>query len=94
MKNYHGENSILQGMNTIDRLRRHGAEIYYDGVYQEVNSFIWDTIKDNCIRMGANAISYNLRLPDVDEILSIACWADGHVDVGSEDAVLACMNQF
>ena len=34
------------------------------------------------------ALTFDLYLPDVDEVLALAIWKDGHIDSGSKEAVL------
>lgn len=72
----------------IERLRRHGAKVRKpDGILTELNSFWYYGRVDDCIRCGAEAITYELFLPDVEADLRIAVWHDGHVDYGSEKMI-------
>ena len=72
----------------IERLRRHGAKVRRpDGTLTELNSFWYYGRVDDCIRCGAEAVTYELFLPDVEADLRIAIWHDGHVDCGSAQMI-------
>ncbi len=76
----------------LESLRRHGAQVIGpDGKRTELNSFFVGNVVNNCIRMGCNAITYDLFLPDIDEPLMIAIWRDGHIDSGSAKSICDCL---
>ncbi len=76
----------------LETLRRHGAQVLGpDGKRTELNSFFVGNVINDCIRMGCNAISYDLFLPDIDEPMMIAIWRDGHIDSGSVKGIGDCL---
>ena len=62
-----------------------------DGKHTELNSFFVGNVVNDCIRMGCNAIIYDLFLPDIDEPMMIAIWRDGHIDSGSVKGICDCL---
>ena len=83
-----------QILRHIDRLRTHGAKVRINGELKEINSFFWDCTVSECLIKGYNAIAYEMVIPETDEPMLLAIWADGHVDSGSEHHVIDCMAQF
>ncbi len=78
----------------LETLRRHGAQVIGpDGKRTELNSFFVGNVVNDCIRMGCNAITYDLFLPDIDEPMMIAIWKTGHIDSGSADAILRVLDR-
>lgn len=76
----------------LETLRRHGAQVLGpDGKRTELNSFFVGNVVNDCIRMGCNAITYDLFLPDIDEPMMIAIWRDGHIDSGSVEGICDCL---
>ena len=76
----------------LETLRRHGAQVLgSDGKRTELNSFFVGNVVNDCIRMGCNAITYDLFLPDIDEPMMIAIWRDGHIDSGSVKGICDCL---
>jgi len=75
----------------LETLRRRGAQVIGpDGSRVELNSFFVGNVVNDCIRMGCNAITYDLFLPDIDEPMMIAIW-DGHIDSGSVKGICECL---
>lgn len=85
------EERIEHELRHIERLRTHGAKVIINGQPTEVNSYLWDTAQSECIRNGYQAVAYELRIPETEEKLLLAIYADGHVDSGSEKNVIFCM---
>ena len=76
----------------LESLRLHGAQVTGpDGNRVELNSFFVGNVVNDCIRMGCNAITYYLFLPDIDEPMMIAIWKDGHIDSGSVKSICDCL---
>ena len=76
----------------LETLRRHGAQVLgSDGKRTELNSFLVGNVVNDCIRMGCNAITYDLFLPDIEEPMMIAIWKDGHIDSGSVEGICDCL---
>ena len=85
------EQRITAELAHIEKLRVHGAKVIIDGKASEVNSYLWDTLKDECWLKGYEAIACELVIPETDEPLLLAIHRDGHVDSGSRDNVMRCM---
>ncbi len=76
----------------LESLRLHGAQVIGpDGKRTELNSFFVGNVVNDCIRMGCNAITYDLFLPGIDEPMMIAIWKDGHIDSGSVKGICDCL---
>lgn len=76
----------------LESLRKHGAQVIGpEGKRTELNSFFVGNVVNDCIRMGCNAITYDLFLPDIDEPLMIAIWRDGHIDSGNAKSICDCL---
>lgn len=76
----------------LESLRLHGAQVIGpDGNRMELNSFFVGNAINDCIRMGCNAITYDLFLPDIGEPLLLAVWRDGHIDSGSVKGICDCL---
>ena len=76
----------------LEHLRLHGAQVTGpNGNRVELNSFFVGNVVNDCIRMGCNAITYDLFLPDIDEPMMIAIWKDGHIDSGSVKSICDCL---
>ena len=83
------EMNIACALSYIDALRQSGAQVRLpDGTRSELNAFIYDGAKDECLLNGYDAICYELFLPGIDEPLMIAILNDGRVDAGSEESVI------
>ena len=85
------EQRIAAERRHIDKLRKHGAKIIVDGQPTEIDSNLWDKAVNECLTKGFKAIAYELRIPETEDKLLLAVYADGHVDSGSEEIVLHCM---
>ena len=48
---------------------------------------------EQCIQGGYNAVTYNLELPGIDAEFMIAFWKDGHVDSGSTERIIDCLDR-
>ena len=84
--------TLSQEQLHLESLRRHGAQVMGpDGKRIELNSFFVGNVVNDCIRMGCNAITYDLFLPDIDEPMMIAIWKDGHIDSGSVKSICDCL---
>ena len=88
------EMNIACALNHIETLRKHGAQVTgQDGQRTELNSFFYDTAKDECLLKGYEAICYELFLPGIEDRLMIAIHRDGRVDTGSEKNVIMCLER-
>ena len=83
-----------QNLAHIEKLRTHGAKVRVNGELKEINSLFCDGAVSECFTKGYNAIAFELVIPETDEPMLLAIWADGHVDSGSERRVIDCMAQF
>ena len=88
---FEAEERIATELAHIDKLRRHGAKVVINGELVEVNSYLWDKAMGECLTKGFKAVAYELRIPETEDRLLLAVYADGHVDSGSERNVLCCM---
>jgi len=88
---FEAEERIATELAHIDKLRRHGAKVVINGELVEVNSYLWDNAISECLTKGFKAVAYELRIPETEDRLLLAIYADGHVDSGSERNVLCCM---
>ena len=86
-------NTLTPEQRHIEPLRRHGAKIRNpEGEPVEPSSFFYHNAIDACIRVGCNAITYELLLPDVeDEEMAICIWKDAHVDSGPMRSICDCL---
>ena len=85
-------NTLSPEQRHLESLRRHGAQVTGpDGNRVELNSFFVGNVINDCIRMGCNAITYDLFLPDIEEPMMIAIWRDGHIDSGSVKNICDCL---
>ena len=72
----------------LESLRQHGAKIRQaDGSLVELNSFFVGNAQNDCIRMGANAITYEMVLPDLPGDFLLCVHRDGFIDSGSPEAI-------
>ena len=71
----------------LERLRQHGARVLTADGDTELNSYFVGNAINDCIRMGCNAITYAMKLPEIGEELAIAIWKNGHIDSGSEESI-------
>lgn len=88
---YKASERITSELAHIDKLRRHGAKVVINGELVEVNSYLWDNAMSECLIKGYKAVAYELRIPETEDKLLLAIYADGHVDSGSEKNVIYCM---
>ena len=88
---FEAEERIATELAHIDKLRRHGAKVVINGEMAEVNSYLWDKAMGECLTKGFKAVAYELRIPETEDRLLLAIYADGHVDSGCEKNVLCCM---
>ena len=88
---FEAEERIATELAHIDKLRRHGAKVVIKGEMAEVNSYLWDKAMGECLTKGFKAVAYELRIPETEDRLLLAIYADGHVDSGCEKNVLCCM---
>ena len=77
--------------NHIEKLGRHGACIRVDQEMIPLTVDFCDRALDSCKENGFNAVTYDLKIPEADEMLMLAIWADGHVDSGSVTAICRCL---
>ena len=75
----------------IETLRRNGARIRTPDGSVELNSFFYYNAIDECIRIGCNAITFDLILPGIEEEMGLCVWKDGHVDSGSMRGICDCL---
>ena len=80
-------NTLTPEQRHIEILRRHGARVGTAEGSVELNSFFYYNAIDEVNRIGANAITYRLILPGIEEEMAIAIHKDGHIDSGSADMV-------
>ena len=81
----------MTNLERINRLAAHGAKIVAEGVSIDLTETFYKEAVEVCRKGRCNAISYNLAMPDIDEMLMICIWKDGHVDTGSRESVMLCM---
>mgnify|MGYP006988879029 CR=1 FL=1 len=85
-------NTLNPEQRHIETLRRHGARVRTPDGSVELNSFFYYNAIDECIRLGCNAITYDLILPDCGEDeMAICIWKNGHVDSGSMRSICDCL---
>lgn len=85
-------NTLSPEQRQIETLRRHGAQIKTPDGMVELNSFFYYNTIDECNRLGCNAITYEMSLPDCEEDeMAICIWKDGHVDSGSMRSICECL---
>ena len=86
-------NELNPEQRHIETLRRHGAMIRNpEGKPVELNSFFYYSAIDECVRLGCNAITYELILPDCEEEeMAVCIWKNGHVDSGSMRSICDCL---
>ena len=78
----------------LENLRIHGARIRLsDGDTTELNSYFVGNAINACIRMGVNAITYEMTLPGIDEPMAICIHRNGHIDSGSEESIRRVLNR-
>ena len=85
------EDQLTDDQRHIDRLRRHGAKVILDGIPTEINSYFYDRAVSECWFKDYLGIMFKMTIPETDEILALAIYADGHVDSGSADLVMRCV---
>ena len=85
------EDQLTDDQRHIDRLRRHGAKVILDGIPTEINSYFYDRAVSECWLKDYLGIMFKMTIPETDEILALAIYADGHVDSGSADLVMRCV---
>ena len=71
----------------LERLRQHGARVLTGDGDTELNSYFVGNAINACIRMGANAITYEMTLPGIDEPMAICIHRNGHIDSGSQETI-------
>ena len=84
-------NTLNPEQRHIETLRRHGARVRTPDGSVELNSFFYYNAIDECIRLGCNAITYDLILPGIEDEMAICIWKNGHVDSGSMRSVCDCL---
>ena len=85
-------NTLTPDQRHLESLRLHGARIpQADGTTVELNSFFVGNAVNECIRMGCNAITYDMILPSINEPMMICIWKTGHIDSGSVKAICDCL---
>ena len=86
--------TLTPDQRMVESLRLHGAKVTGpDGSLVELNSFFVGNVMNDCIRMGCNAITYDLFLSETEEPLQIAIWKNGHVDAGSAENIARCLDR-
>ena len=81
----------MTNLDRINRLAAHGAKIVAEGISLDLTEDFYYEAIDACKRGMCNAITYNLAMPDIDELLMLAISKDGHVDSGSRESVMYCI---
>ena len=84
-------NTLTPEQRHIETLRRNGARIRTPDGSVELNSFFYYNAIDECVRLGCNAITYELLLPGIEEEMGLCVWKDGHVDSGSMHGICDCL---
>ena len=64
-----------------------------DGSFTAVSREFYNNAVSDCIRSGCNAITYDLRIPESEELLMIAIWRNGHIDTGSVQSICDCLDR-
>lgn len=75
-------------MRHLESLIRHGAQVVDGDGEKPLNASFVAKAREECRRLHIHAILYDLILPDIEEPLAIAIWADGRIDSGSAENVL------
>ena len=83
----------MTNLEHIESLSRHGAQIRTPDGLKKLDSTFYQNAVDACIRSGANAICNELVLPGIGDEMMLAIHRDGHVDSGSRQSVLACLDR-
>ena len=84
-------NTLNPEQRHIETLRRNGARIRTPDGSVELNSFFYYNAIDECIRLGCNAITYDLILPGIEDEMGLCVWKNGHVDSGSMRSICDCL---
>ena len=80
--------------NHIETLARHGVRIGTpQGDSIDLNLDFYHKAIEACKSMRCLAATYSLIVPGVEEPMLLAIHRDGHVDSGSEETVLACLDR-
>lgn len=77
----------------IDTLRKHGARIAIPDGSIDLDLDFYHKAIEACKSMGCLAATYSLIVPGVEEPMLLAIHRNGHVDSGSEETVLACLDR-
>ncbi len=85
----------MTNLDHIINLINHGAQLLNSetGSLIPLTESFYRKAVETCRRSCCNAITYNLVLPGIDSELLLAIWTDGHVDSGSAEGVLACLDR-
>ena len=87
-------NINLTAERHIQSLNNNGACIKApDGTTEPVSMDFYRRAVEQCIQGGYNAVTYNLELPGIDAEFMIAFWKDGHVDSGSTERIIDCLDR-
>ena len=84
-------NTLNPEQRHIETLRRNGARIRTPDGSVELNSFFYYNAIDECIRLGCNAITYDMILPGIEDEMGLCVWKNGHVDSGSMRSICDCL---
>ena len=83
----------MTNIDHIESLSRHGAQIRTPDGLKKLDGAFYQSAIDACTQAGANALCYELALPDIEDEMMLAIHRDGHVDSGSRHSVLACLDR-
>ena len=83
----------MKNLDHIESLSRHGAQIRTPDGLKKVDGAFYQSAIDACNDSGANAICYELVLPGIEDEMMLAIHRDGHVDSGSKQSVLTCLDR-
>ena len=85
--------NLTTSLNPTERhlatLIRHGARILVEETGAEIpltEEYYSEQVSD-CQQIGCCWIGYLLRMNDIDEVLGLRIWRDGHIDSGSRSLV-------
>ena len=77
----------------IDSLRTYGARVGTGENSIELTTDFYHQAIEDCRKGMCQNIVYDLTVPDIEEVLGIAIWHDGHVDCGCKEWLQRCAEQ-
>ncbi len=78
----------------LNSLAAHGAKVGSDHGWVTPDEDFYNAELDNIHRYSMIvAITYDLKLPDLDGDFAITIWRDGHIDSGSRESMQRILNR-